>query len=370
LQYKEACAQLLNLEAELAEMEEGEYLPDELQDDEIKACRLEWAATMRTYEESLQYYACLRATATDSAQTLQEKMVHLLQTLFYARYGDMFGEACRLLQKKSESTKVEGWNQLSKNYWTDIAERLREEKQAYREMHLTSTGHEKCPLHITISQTCTAVGYNFKDMIIIIEHYAKRNELMHSNFSELIKEQNPGALAKQLHNDLCDLPKIVPVSQVGELHLMTDLISAIIDLWFVKKGPASADWKRWIPTSELDKLMDEFAVADGKSQAEKWKQAKADITKFMRKRRQDREEVEGLAETLAKSQTMMTGGMREKRVASKDLEVEKQIAAKRRKEWQAISNAFQYPRSLANSYIATYGEFAEPPVPVADPNLE
>jgi hypothetical protein len=370
LQYREACAQLLNLETELAEIEEGEYLKDELEENEINACRLEWAATLRTYEESLQYYACLRATATDSAQELQEKTVELLQTLFYCRYGDLFGEACRLLQKQSEVMKVQGWYQLSKSYWTDTAKMLNKEKEAYQKMLKTSAGHEKCRLHITISQTCTAVGFNFEDMVKIIEVYAKRNEFVHANFSELIRGADPGAIAKQLHDDLCDLPKIVPVSEVTELHLMTDLVSSIVDLWFIKYPSSPNEYKRWKPTPALDSLMDEFSIEDGESQAEKWKLAAADITKFMRKRRQERERVEDLTEGFAKSRAMMTGGRKEKRVASKDLAAEKEIAAKRRKEWRSLENAFQYPRSLANSYVATYGEFSEPPVPVADPTLE
>ena len=36
--------------------------------------------------------------------------------LSYARYGDIFGEACRMLRPEAELSKVTGWSGLSQRY--------------------------------------------------------------------------------------------------------------------------------------------------------------------------------------------------------------------------------------------------------------
>ncbi|MCJ1421830.1 hypothetical protein MMC32_008197 [Xylographa parallela] len=269
---------MLDLELQIAELEEGEILEEH--EKCIHALKVGWAATIRAYEESIQYHACLQSTSASSAQELQEKIIELLQTTFYARYEDMFAEACRVLTTTAEAQKIEGWQALSHTYWTEISERLLSETDDYRKLLKTGIGHDKCSLHITIQQACVSVGFDMNDMLAIIKLYATRNELMHANLLLLIKQGKPITLAKRLHDDFCDLPNIVPASQVAEMQLMQQLIDAIINLWFKKQGQED-NVERWAPTEILECLMDEFAVEDAGEEAVKWKKATEAITQVL-----------------------------------------------------------------------------------------
>ncbi|MCJ1478199.1 hypothetical protein MMC13_006875 [Lambiella insularis] len=195
---------------------------------------------------------------------MQEKIIELLQTTFFARYGDTFAEACKVLKTTAEGQKINGWQMLSKAYCTDIGTRLKEEESAYKKFLKTSEGHEDIPLHILISQACNTVGFCSEDMREIVKLYATRNELMHANLLILIKQGKPVDLAKRLHDDFCDLPNIVPAS-----------------LWFEKRGDQD-NIQRWAPTQRLEDLMNEFAKVGPAEEAEKWRTASEDITKALK----------------------------------------------------------------------------------------
>jgi hypothetical protein len=83
--YKDACARLLDLE-------EGEVFED--RPEELEVVKGEWVAAIRTYEQSIQYVACLNITRTLDAQTLQDEILSLQRTSFYARYGDYIARTC------------------------------------------------------------------------------------------------------------------------------------------------------------------------------------------------------------------------------------------------------------------------------------
>ena len=123
-------------------------------------------------------------------------------------------------------------------------------------------------------------------MLAIFKLYATCNELMHSNLQQLIREGKPETLAKRLHDDFCDLPNIVPPSQIGELQIMQNLISTIIDLRFVKKRHED-NVERWVPTSRLDEMMDTYAKIDPSEMITRWKVDTGEITKALRKRLRD-----------------------------------------------------------------------------------
>lgn len=58
--------------------------------------RLEFGS-VRILEESRAYKARLSITETKDAEELLNELLRLQRTVFYARYGDIFGEACRTL---------------------------------------------------------------------------------------------------------------------------------------------------------------------------------------------------------------------------------------------------------------------------------
>ena len=77
-----------------------------------------------------------------------------------------------------------------------------------------------------------------------------------------INQGAPVTLAKRLHGDFSDLPNIVPASQVAELQ-----------------------------------LMHKFAKVDPAEKAVRWEKAMGEISKTLRKRLRDQEQLKDMAET-------------------------------------------------------------------------
>lgn len=103
-------------------------------DEDVEAGRAELIATIRMYEQSMQFTACLKVTRSPDAQTLQDELLKLQRTAFYARYGDLFAVACRQLKHEAEAKKVEGWQSLHYKYWTEIDQKIQKEKAAFQKV--------------------------------------------------------------------------------------------------------------------------------------------------------------------------------------------------------------------------------------------
>lgn len=164
--YKDACALLLDLE-------EGEAFDDK---EELEVAKKEWIATIRTYEELIQFWACLSTTRTSNAQQLQDELLNLQRTSFYARYGDYLAEACRELKNETEAKKVAGWQHLQKAYWTDSDKKLAGEKDAYQRVLAGEMAHAECQTHLAVRAACDRVGLEMNDILSAIYHYALQNE--------------------------------------------------------------------------------------------------------------------------------------------------------------------------------------------------
>ena len=78
--YENACFRLLDLE-------DGEI--GEQGEEEVEEMKAEWQSTLRTFEQSMQYTACMVVTRSSDAQELQDQLLLLQKTAFYARYGDV-----------------------------------------------------------------------------------------------------------------------------------------------------------------------------------------------------------------------------------------------------------------------------------------
>ena len=122
------------------------------------------------------------------AQEIQDKLITLHQIQFCARYGDYFADICSHIKAKIAEQKIDGWRYLSKRYWTEIQRKIIEETKFYQEFCETSHGFEKCPTSYTVDETCRRIGYDPKGTFVMIELYASRNQVMHSDFATMIKE--------------------------------------------------------------------------------------------------------------------------------------------------------------------------------------
>ncbi|OAF58757.1 hypothetical protein VC83_06103 [Pseudogymnoascus destructans] len=115
--YKEACTQLLLLN-------EGDYMDIK----GVEKVRSELLGTIRMFEESRAYKACLTVTESKHSEELAKEILRLQRTTFYARYGDVFGDARKLLRHEAEAGKVTVWSGLNQRYWTTISKTLIAEK--------------------------------------------------------------------------------------------------------------------------------------------------------------------------------------------------------------------------------------------------
>lgn len=165
--YRDVCSSLLNYDGR-----------DGTDDEELQVIRGEWIATIRMYEQSIQFTSCLKATRSTDAQMHQDQLLNLQRTSSYASYGDIFATACLKLRKEAEACEVAGWQTLQKGYWTDVNRKLVIERPAYERVLKGGNAHEECPTHIAVAQACTRFGFDLDDMLSIIHHYAVRNELL------------------------------------------------------------------------------------------------------------------------------------------------------------------------------------------------
>jgi hypothetical protein len=185
--YKDACGRLLDLEGEIFE-----------DDKELEDAKGEWISSIRTYEQSIQYVGCLNVTHTQDAQTLQDEIISLQRTSFYARYGNYMAHACQELKREAEAKKVLGWQNLQKSYWTDIDKKLVVEQDIFERCRQRGERlNGQCPTIIAVSQACNMIGFDCTDIQQNIHHYAVCNEIVHANLLALVKGGKFHTLAKR-----------------------------------------------------------------------------------------------------------------------------------------------------------------------------
>ena len=359
LLYKDACARFL-------EMELREVFDEK--DEDAQAARAELIATIRTYEQSMQFTACLQVTRSPDAQTLQDELLKLQRTAFYARYGDVFAVACNQLKHEAEAKKVDGWQSLHYQYWTEIDEKIQQEKEFFQRVLNGENLHEKCVTHLAISQACNRVGFNMNDMIFVIHHYAVRNELLHSNLIPLIKNGRYDDLKKRLYSDFCDVPLIISVGERFQLGLMLKLIETIIKLWFDRDPEDFDNVQMWTPSAELKKFHRELKGSRSEGELNK-KMSNAIMTSFRRRLRESEQEME-MVSTIKNEFGLVNAGKKTKRVASTELKVETDRNKKMKRDWDKIMNMVHGTRRMSDRYLEAYGELGAPPEIVLDPSLD
>lgn len=106
-----------------------------------------------------------------------------------------------------------GWETLQTKYWSSIQKEIEEEKQAYERLLKGGNCHEECPTHMAVFYACQRVCFTMEDMLVIIEQYAIRNNLLHLNLIPLIRDWKYDTLKTILNNDTCDIPKVVPAAE-------------------------------------------------------------------------------------------------------------------------------------------------------------
>jgi hypothetical protein len=361
--YKEACARLLDLD-------NGETRDDDDGENTVQEVRDEYLSTVRMYERSIQYTACLRITRTEDAQALQDELVKLQRLAFYARYGDILAMACRQLKSEAEAKKVEGWQTLSKTYWTDVNKTLIKEKSLWKKVMKGEPLHAECPTHMAISQACMTVGFSDENMYAIIDHYATRNELLHSDMIPFIKAGKYHTLQKRLHDDFCDIPLVVAPVEGVQSELMITLLNTMIDHWFDRDTDDLYNYEAWVPSAEILKLRKELKGLKPPNEADLSKEITKTIVKGMKKRLREAEKQNELVEQLDNNFGLIPGGPKVKRVTYSHLLAERIQNKRMNIDWSKLMNLVKGTKKMSDVYLSEYGELGPPPLIVHDQSLD
>ncbi|KAE8454289.1 hypothetical protein EG329_005214 [Mollisiaceae sp. DMI_Dod_QoI] len=361
--YKDTCVNLLDL----LDVDEGEVL--EKPTEERKAIEDSHRVFLREMEKGMQISACMRVTNTNSVEELQQQLLSLQRTAFHGRYGDYFAEICNDLKVAAEKRKVAGWETLSKGYWSDTANRVEMERPIYdRHLKGESGLQEKMPTTYAIHVACYALGLHPGDTLQIVKEYGIRNDLLHANLLPMIKEGLFADLARRLYLDRIDILLLIPQSDEAGRRILEGLLDSMIDLWFDKDELDPGNHQMWTATSQLKSKYRELNASSPVENEAKINQeiSKATTKAFKQNLRKSHREDE-LVEMFAK----ITGRkMPPKRVASSQLDAERERLAVRKKQWAAIMNLTNQAKSLHDAYILNGdGEIGEPRDIIKDKEL-
>lgn len=359
--YKEACARLLDLD------EDGEIYEDD--EDTIEALKREWALVMQTFEKSMQFTKALHVTNTKTAQELQDRLVELQKFAFYARYGDILAEVCNKLKQEAIKREVDGYQSL-KGFWSKIDERIQNEKPFYKKLLEGVDCHKDCTTHIAVYQACAGVGFEMKDTLEFIHHYAVRNSLLHANIAAMIKDGKFSTLARVLYNDFCDIPKVISASEGVEAPILSTLLKKMIEKWFTFKPMDVDNYEAWKPSEILENYREELLGENPKTEAALNQEITKSVVDGLRQRRKEARDAE-LVSTLDTSLVLAPPSIekRIKRVRSEEYHDEFKKVDGQTKKWKRLVDLATGTRNASQSYLEQYGELAEAPQVVIDPLL-
>jgi len=348
----------------MLDIDEGEIF--ETTAEERKAIEDSHRAFIREAEKGIQINACMQATKTNSAQELQEEILNLQRTAFYGRYGDYFAEICNNLKIAAERGKLAGWKTLSKAYWSDIARQVERERPVYERFYKGETGlHEKMPTTNAIQVAAYALGLHPDHTLQVVRQYGIRNDLLHANLLPMIKKGLFAGLAERLCLDRTDIPLLVPASDKADRKILEGLLDSMIDMWFQKHELDPANYQMWTAKSELTSKYKELNATDNEAKVNQ--EISKDITKAFKQNLRKSHKEDELIELFEK----ITGKkMPSKRVASSQLDEERERLVDRRRKWAAIVNLTSQAKSLYDAYILNRDrEISEPRDVVEDKDL-
>lgn len=337
-------------------------------DEDLQAAKAELIAIIRMYEQSMQFTACLKFTRSPDAQTLQDELLKLQQTVFYARNGDPYAVAYRQLKYEAGAKKLEGWQPLHYKYWTKIDQKIQQEKAAFQKVLDGENLHDQCVTHIAISQAFDRVGFNMNDMILVIHYYVVRNELLHSNLVPMIKNGRYDELKRRLYSDFCDVPLIISVREKVQLGLRLKLIETMIQLWFDSDSEDFNNIQMWTPSAELKEFHRELKGPRSEGELNK-DMSDAIMTSFQRKLRESEQEEE-MVSMIRNEFGLVKLEKETKRVAPSELKVETDYNKKMKKDWDKKMNMVHGTRKMSDRYLEAYGELGALPEIVLDPSLD
>lgn len=95
-----------------------------------------------------------------------------------------------------------------------------------------------------------------------------RNELLHVNLLSMIKQGHFHNLTKSLHDDFCNIPKVVWALEDNQLDIMMKLLEMMLNLWFDCDEDNPGNMQMWIPSEQLKEYYKGLRGPDAHSEAE------------------------------------------------------------------------------------------------------
>jgi hypothetical protein len=184
----------------------------------------------------------------------------------------------------------------------------------------------------------------------------------------MIKKGLFAGLAERLCLDRTDIPLLVPASDKADRKILEGLLDSMIDMWFQKDELDPANYQMWTAKSELRSKYKELnASSPAENEAKVNQEISKDITKAFKQNLRKSNKEDKLIELFGK----ITGKkMPPKRVASSQLDEERERLVDRREKWAAIVNLTSQAKSLYDAYILNGdGEIGEPRDVVEDKDL-
>lgn len=356
--YKETCAKNLSLQA----------TPD-INEEEVGKAKREYVTAMRIMEKSFHYNLCFETTNTTTAQAFQDELVRLMRTQFYARYGEYFAELCKELKREAEKKKVEGWERLHKSFWTEIWKMIESEKGSWAAyMGGDMNAFKECETHNAIRRTCLKIGLDMPDALSAIKHYATRNELVHANLLQLIKDGRLDDLKNILYADFCDIPKVTDLTEDGCGTLLQFVLKTLINKWFSFAEKDADNTQMWQAKSRLHDLHSQLEGAEDRATEINKKVAK-DMMAAMKRMQRDEQRDKDLKELIETGGLTIQDGQLKKRISKSQLATETELARRMQKSWEALMKIAGNLRKMRDKHLEDFKFLTGGPQLVVDPAL-
>ena len=159
-----------------------------------------------------------------------------------------------LLRANTRKEKTEEWEEVSERLkWGEVASRLRAETNDWNR-YGTSKGLDLVKTSNAVYKGCSTIGLDFKVMRTAITSYGDRNELLYSPMFQLVADGNFAALARLIHEDIHDLPKVMPAGMADEESALLAILLECRDRCFVTVNNGIDDTHNpaaWIPRAAL-----------------------------------------------------------------------------------------------------------------------
>lgn len=173
-----------------------------------------------------------------------------------------------------------------------------------------------------------------------------------------------------LHDDFCNIPKVVFALEDVQFDLMVKLLETMIKIWFDRDEDEPDNMQMWSPSEELKRYHKELKGPNARAQAELNQEMSDAIVQSVRKQCRNSQKEREIISLIENNFGTATETRKTKRITSSQLAEETLRAKKRNKDWIKIMNMVHGTKKMSDTYLEDYEELGMPPQTVVDPSLD